>query len=372
MMLNMMSKLLKILSIILLAGFSSPSVSQVIVQFVPEIHGRSTDGLMWVKLNSMLNGSKTVILETTVIEKKAGRVLTISTAPFVLMPGNQSLRRDAVTSAGISFSNSNTARLVRQSSYFPEGEYEYCFRILSESKTNPEILGEQCFDHIVEPLTPLFLIEPYNKQSICDKRPVFTWQPSMPAIPGSQYRLTLAEIKPGQNFQEALVYNIPLINQSNIVAPMLLYPPSARELEESKKYAWQVTVYKDGIVLNRSEIWEFSIKCNDTPVVETATGFRDIEDLAKGNYYIAEGRVLFAISNAYEAADLQYSLICLNKPDQSFKKLPKVKLARGNNNITIDLSEKNGFKDGQHFIMTVRLPNGSSKQLRFIYKKKAE
>lgn len=368
----MMSKFFKILSIILLAGASTPSVSQVMVQFVPEIHGRSTDGLMWVKMNSMLNGNRTVILETIVTEKKAGKILTITTAPFLLMPGNQPLRRDAVSSAGISFGNNNTARLVRQSSYFPEGEYEYCFRVRSESKSNPEILGEQCFDHMVEPLTPLFLIEPYNKQSICDKRPVLTWQPSMPAIPGSQYRLTLTEIRQGQNSQEALVYNMPLINQSNIVVPMLLYPPSARELEEGRHYAWQVTVYKEGVVLNRSEIWQFSIKCNDTPAVESATGFRDIEDLAKGNYYIAEGSVLFAISNSYEKMPLQYSILSLNNPTQTFKKLPKVELKRGNNNISIELNEKNGFVDGSHYIMTVRLPNGSSKQLRFIYKKKAE
>ncbi len=118
-------------------------------------------------------------------------------------------------------------------------------------------------------------------------------------------------------------------------------------------------MYKDGIVLNRSEIWESFIKCNDTPVVETATGFRDIEDLVKGNYYIAEGRVLFAISNAYEATALQYSVLSLNKPEQTFKKMPKIKLNRGNNNIVIDLSENNGFTDGHHYIMTVRLPNGT-------------
>jgi hypothetical protein len=339
------------------------------IQFVPEIHGRSTDGLMWIKLNNLTGTSKTVVLETTVRERKAGKVLSITTNPFPLMPGNQSLSRNAVSSAGIWFASNNTARLIRQSSHFPEGEYEYCFRVMSESKTNPEILGEQCFDYMVEPLTPLFLIEPYHKQSICDKRPIFTWQPSMPAITGSQYRLTLAEIKAGQNMQEALVYNIPVINQSNITTPMLVYPPSSKELEEGKKYAWQVTVYKDGTILNRSEIWEFSIKCNDTTRVDAATGFRDIEDLTKGNYYIAEGKILFAVQNAYETTGLYYSVLCLNNPEQVFRNLPAIKLARGNNNISIELTEKNGFVDGNHYIMTVRLPNGTEKKLRFVYKK---
>jgi hypothetical protein len=149
---------------------------------------------------------------------------------------------------------------------------------------------------------------------------------------------------------------------------MLFYPPAARELQEGKRYAWQVTVYKDGMILNRSEIWDFNIKCNDTPAVEKFDGFRDIEDLAKGNYYIANGRILFAVYNAYEETNLQYSIFCLDKPDQVFKKLPRLKLKRGNNNIIIDLKENRSFTDGYHYILTVRLPNNTVKKLRFLYK----
>jgi hypothetical protein len=217
-------------------------------------------------------------------------------------------------------------------------------------------------------LTPLFLIEPYLKESICDKRPPFTWQPSLPAILGSLYRVTVAEIVNNQSATEALAYNLPLINQSNIVAPMLFYPPAAKELQEGKRYAWQVTVYKDGMILNRSEIWVFTVKCNDTPAIEKADGFRDIEDLARGNYYIANGRILFAVYNAYGETNLPYSIFCLDKPDQTFKHLPKLKLKRGNNNIIIDLLENRSFTDGFHYILTVRLPNNTVKKLRFLYK----
>jgi hypothetical protein len=258
---------------------------------------------------------------------------------------------------------------LRQSGIFPEGEYEYCFQVYRSDKTGrAELLSEQCFDYLVEPLTPLFLIEPYLKEKICEKRPSFTWQPSLPAIPGSQYRVTVAEMHPGQPANEALVYNLPLINQSYILSSLLLYPPSAKELEEGKSYAWQVTVYKEGIILNRSEIWEFSIKCNDTPAVDKEDGFRDIEDLAKGNYYIANGKIRFAVYNAYEETTLQYNMFCLNKPDQIFKHLPKVKLKRGNNNIVIDLTENKAFTDDYHYIITVRLPNNTEKKLRFLYK----
>lgn len=359
----------KLFIIIFCTCLCTISRSQIIVQFVPELQGRTTDGLLMAKFTNATAETKVVSVDIAVTEKKSGKVVMISTAPFNLMPGVNSIDRNAISAAVIRFSENNLARLLRQSGVFPEGEFEYCFQIYRQDKTGRgEMLGEQCFDYLVEPLTPLFLIEPYLKEKICEKRPSFTWQPSLPAIPGSQYRVTLAEMKSGQPANEALVYNLPLINQSNILSPMLIYPPAARELEEGKTYAWQVTVYKEGMILNRSEIWEFTIKCNDTPKVDKEDGFRDIEDLAKGNYYIANGKIKFAVYNAYEETNLQYSIICLNKPDQAVKHLPKVKLKRGNNNIVIDLTENDTFTDGYHYIMTVRLPNNTERKLRFLYK----
>ena len=54
--------------------------------------------------------------------------------------------------------------------------------------------------------------------------------------------------------------------------------------------------------------------------------------------------------------------------DYRFKKLPRLKLKKGNNNVTIDLSDNKSFTDGFHYILTVRLPNNTVKKLRFQYK----
>ncbi|NII25341.1 DUF973 family protein [Pseudoflavitalea sp. X16] len=345
------------------------AAGQVTFQFVPELQGRTADGLLWVKLNSQYQQPIISLVEISVSEKKAGKIISVTTGSFLLLPGANAISRNAASSAIIRFANNNLARLVKQSSSFPEGEYEYCFQLYRADKSGiRELLGEQCFDYLVEPLTPLFLIEPFLKEQTCDKRPTFTWQPSMPAIPGARYRLTLAEMKPGQAIQEALVYNLPLINQSNITSPILIYPAAAKSLEEGKSYSWQVTVYREGVILNRSETWEFTVKCNDTPVVEKTEGFRDIDDLAKGNFYIANGKLHFSLHNAYEKQTLKYSIFCLNKPDQVFKRLPAIKLQQGNNNITIDLAENSAFVDGFHYILTVHLVNGTTKKMRFTYK----
>jgi hypothetical protein len=360
----------KILILILVTiGAVQCTQSQVMVQFMPELHGRTVDGLMMAKLTSMSQQQQTAQMKVLVTERRSGLVLTLLSGPFALFPGTSPLPRGAFSSAGVRFADNNAGRMLRQSAQFPEGDYEYCFQVFKYDKVAAsDLLGEQCFSYMVEPLTPLFLIEPYHKDKLCDKRPVFTWQPALPAIPGAQYRLTLTEIKEGQVVTEALNTNIPIINQPGISSPMLLFPPSAKALEEGKKYAWQVTAYKDNLVLTRSEIWEFTIQCNTEPPKEPADGFRDIEDLVKGNFYIANGRILFAVNNPYEEENLKYAVLCLNDPSMKIKNLPRVKLKRGNNNITIDISENRSFTDGYNYILTIELPNGTTRKLRFLYK----
>lgn len=177
----------------------------------------------------------------------------------------------------------------------------------------------------------------------------------------------ISEIKNGQNATEALNYNLPVINQSNIVSPILPYPSIAPQLVKGKKYAWQVTAYKDQTVLNRSEIWEFTVDCQDSVKKVADDGYRDIEDLSRGNYYIAAGFLKFALVNPYQAQDLKYAITSLNNPDKKIKRLPKLKLKTGNNQVQIDLTATNSFTDEKYYILKVQLPNGTTKSLRFLY-----
>jgi len=178
--------------------------------------------------------------------------------------------------------------------------------------------------------------------------------------------LVLSEIKTGQNPTEALNYNLPVINQSHIIAPILPYPSIAPQLVKGKKYAWQVTAYKDQTVLNRSEIWEFTVDCQDSVKKVADDGYRDIEDLSKGNYYIASRYLKFALVNPYQAQDLKYTILPLNSPDKKIRRLPKLKIISGLNQIKIDLSLTN-LKSGEYYVLNAWLPNGSTRSLRFIY-----
>src|SRR6185312_10178950 len=97
-------------------------------------------------------------------------------------------------------------------------------------------------------------------------------------------------------------------------------------------------------------------------------GYRDIGDLTKGNYYIAVGAIRFAIINPYKAANFKYEIESLSKQGKKIKGLPKIKMETGKNKIMIDLADTDAFLDGDSYLMKLWMPDGSTKNLRFIYK----
>jgi hypothetical protein len=235
-----------------------PLKAQYTFAFMPEIQGRTIDGIYKVRIGNT-GAKQNVSLTITVTEARSGAIVTIKTPAFELMPGMNSTPPNAAYNAVVGFGVGKLATVVSQSGFFPEGDYDYCFQLYDGAAHSSNLLAE-------------------------------------------------------------------------------------------------------------SEIWDFKVDCERDSTKLPAEAFRSLEDLSKGNFYIARGQLLFAFNNTYEAATLEYSIRCLTKPEQQVKKLPKVKVARGLNQVVIDISENKSFTDGYFYIMDVKLPDGTQKQLRFIYK----
>ncbi len=345
--------------------------AQVSFSFIPEVQGRTVDGLFLVRIIQAETQRRTVRMVITVTERTAGRVATVQTQSFDLLPGGNPLPGGVARQASIQFSDNRTGAVTRQSGYFLEGDYDYCFQLF-EGKAGGVLLAEQCFQYFLQPFSPLMLIKPADGDVLCDKRPAFFWQPLLPNIPGVQYRLAMVALKAGQHKVEGMNVNLPLINQRNINTPMLFYPAGNRELEEGKKYAWQVTAYKGTTMLAQSEIWEFSCNCSNQEKDSIPEAFRDIEDLAKGNFYVAEGKIMFAMRNPYSEMNLSYTILPVTDPAEKIRKLKKIRLQRGMNHIVIDLRDNHTMKDGHYYQLQVKLPGGDSRILRFLYKQPLE
>ena len=357
------------ITFLLLLFTSSIVLAQVSIDFVPAVSGSTLDGLMNVRIVNV-GAKKTIKLEIMVVqdfEVSSEQVVHIVTEPFEVNAGVSTVPPTIVRTAKVKIGNGAAARFLQQNGYFPSGQYIYDYKIIVAS--TQEVLLEQTFMHELTPAAPLNLVEPYDKDEICELRPLLSWQPHFPMTAGAQYQLVLTEIKDKQHGIEALQYNLPLINQKGISANVMMYPAVARDLEKGKKYAWQVTAYKGTTVLNRSDVWTFSMKCADTVAeIKPQLSYRDIEDLAKGNFYMAQGRLSFVLVNSYAEQPLQYAISCLTDPKLRVKNLPVKTLARGRNKVDIDLSENKAFKQDYSYMLTVVMPNGQLKNLRFVYK----
>ncbi|AYL93828.1 DUF928 domain-containing protein [Mucilaginibacter celer] len=353
-----------LIALLVITAFTSKA--QINVQFVPEIYGRNISGLFNCQFINA-GARRQATLTISVSERNAGLIAMIRVPEFVIAPGSSPLPVTVARSAAIQIADNRLGRLAKQSNMFPEGDYDYCFELtFTGSDLGPQ---EQCFSYALAPFADLNLIDPYDGESNCNKRPLFTWQPLIPAVPGSYYQLVLAEIKNGQSATEAINYNLPLINQQNITTPLLTYPSIVRDLETGKKYAWQVSAYKDQTVLNRSEIWEFTVSCTDSIKKKVDTeSFREIDDLSRGNFYISTGHIKFAIVNSYEQQPLNYEIVPVDAPEKKIKHLPKVKLEPGKNFIDLDISALGSFKNDKYYLMNISLRNGVVKSLRFVYK----
>jgi hypothetical protein len=368
----MKSNLKKAIQIFILFFSLTPSLvhGQLVVNFFPGLYGQSLDGLIYAQiLNS--TGSELRIVETIKINELSGtNVANIKTAPFVLTQGSNSINRAAFANGRFNFSHSYYGNVLSQTGRLPEGEYEYCFEteIVGKKPDQVPALYENCFTLLLQPMTPLLLIDPADEDMICNKRPNLIWQLPAPLSADSRSRVILTELKEKQDIAEAIAFNVPVLNEGNVFGNMLTYPASAPELKEGRKYVWQVVVYTEKTILKKSEIWTFKVQCEEKQKIYSGNSYRELKEADDGNFYIADKVLSFSFNNPYGNQRLDYTIESLSNPHGPIKKLPKLKMNAGVNKFDLDLSDHHSFKSGEEYVLKIRLANNRELHLRFIYK----
>lgn len=349
------------------------SSAQVSVQFSPLMGGQSLQNLALTQINLTSSSSARMTLTIKVTEISGQPVVTIKTLPFYISKGVNPVERNAFANGLFSFGQNYFGNMVKQSGKFPEGEYECCFVEEIESK-DPGILPryEQCFNYQLRPLTPFLLIFPVDEDIICNKRPSFSWQPPLPLPLDAKFRLILTEMKDKQTPIESISNNEPIINQASLTANTLMYPVNIPELKEGVSYAWQVTIYSGLTIIKKSEIWTFTVKCQDDKKIPPGDSYRELKEVDNGDYYIANKYLRFSFYNPYSANILSYTIECLSDVKNVVKGLPKLQSLNGINKYDLDLTDNKSFKVGNEYLLKVYLPNNKQLRLRFIYKNEGE
>jgi hypothetical protein len=345
----------------------SPLSAQVNFNFIPAINGQTIEGLSMVQIVNTGGGTLTGALIITVKDVSGKVVVNVDIPKIGILPGGNTLHKGLLANSKMRFGSSPAASLTGQSGRFPEGEYEYCFRFMElQNKPNTDpVIHENCFQHTIQPATPLLLTDPFNGDQICNTRPSFSWQPPVPFTPDMRYRITVAEMQEKQDGITALANNRPVINLADVRQQFLTYPPQVPDLVKGKQYAWQVWAYSGNTLVTKSEIWQFTVKCDTVPVLKDS--YREAKPELDGSFYMAKEVLHFSFTNPYRAGKLDYTIQDLSDPLTEIKKLPKVNMKQGLNLVDLRLSSHRSFIHGHQYLMKIRNAGNKELVLKFSY-----
>lgn len=352
--------------LILILSFAGGASAQVNFTFLPELYGRHVDGLGTFQVQNAGSEKINGRVFITVTENTSGSaVVTVVTPFFVLSPGVTNFSKPVYSNSSFRFASTAHGAIAAQTRGIPPGDYTFCFTFVPQDKSRFSE-HENCFDGDIQPLAPLTLLNPGHLETICNKRPVLSWQPPMPASSAMRFRLLLTE-KKHDNPAEDLLMKAPLLLLDNITSPVINYPSVNPELKEGKTYYWQVVAYEKGVIISKSEIWEFTVQCKENVKPGPNDSYRELKLLVNGNYYIANRTLKFSFRNSYNIQKLQYSIVDIAGGGKKIKHVPEVKLQQGLNKIDIDLSDLD-LERGRHYVLKVYPFNEPPVEIRFIYK----
>jgi hypothetical protein len=228
------------------------------------------------------------------------QLIVVRSYPFVLQPGTNNSTAQNIRVAGAEYLGGSQSEYIKTTHNLPSGSFRACVSIILSGQQEPS--DEYC-DEIESDFNQfLYLIYPFDKDTVETTLPLLTWNHSEPFSAlgqGEFYRMIVSEIKDQQNSEEAISVNTPLMVRNNLSVHNLQYPYDAKELQAGKRYAWQVLKMANNIIINKTEAWEFVIR---KAPVEKELKYVALKQIVDANYYTSyNGKIYFKFSEEYNS-----------------------------------------------------------------------
>ncbi|RMF33403.1 MAG: hypothetical protein D6747_06985, partial [Chlorobiota bacterium] len=168
--------------------------------------------------------------------------------------------------SAIKFEDETLRQQAQATGQLPEGDYEFCARLLDATGREIGSTGTFCPRTTVMLPDPPMLLHPRNDSTLAaGAMPMFVWAPVTGALQPITYTLRVAPLFPGQAPVDALRLNALVLNVSNLVAPLYQYVPTDipfAAFPQAVGFVWQVEALgPDGRPATRnngrSEIFRF-------------------------------------------------------------------------------------------------------------------
>ena len=288
---------------------------------------------------------------------------------YTLRPGMNSLGAGLVHPQW-QFSSSGLRDLFFTYKTLPEGTYEYCVSVYPITTGNETSLNgfDECLYHKDDDIFLINLIDPEDKSKIQEYNPLLTWVANYSFSNELTYRLRVAEIKKGQNPENALMRNQPVLSESGLSANSLVYPLFGKPLASNQPYAWAVDAYYQGILLGGSEVWQFIIP-EDSGLVSFPAN-RSYIDIKKENgktqqYAMGQLKIKYILEK------FKKDTLSLRLVDGANKEIPlkpaKLGSAYGDNRYILNLKDSASLKHEHLYDLLITSKTGEKYDVPFEY-----
>jgi hypothetical protein len=295
-----------------------------------------------LNVNVMNNGSeKQARIVTQLYNSSNNILLTVRSGVFKVNKGMNAGGSADRRVESFEFSGADQANYLKTTHNLASGRYKVCSILSIEN--DPEKMDEFCEELEADFNQYLYLVNPFDGDTVDSKYPILSWTHSEPFSilnQGEFYRMIVSEVKKGQSAEDAMTVNSPVMVKNYLKEHQLQYPYDAKELKEGTKYTWQVQKLSDGVVINKTESWIFNTK----RISEVKSlKYVALKNQLDGSYYLAnEGLVYFKFSEEYRSrGQLNFNLT----DDKSQAVKAEIKKDEGNpENTTLKQSGDNRYE----------------------------
>lgn len=248
----------------------------------------------------MNSGIETMVtVETKLYSNNQDLILTVASKPFYLKKGlNTSVQLNILPATTV-YGSSGQADYVKRTHTLPNGKWRYCTTL-----AGVDVSDQLCDDIEAENTSFLYLVSPPDKEEIETFNPLLIWTHSEPftSQPASEsYRMVVAEMLPDQSPEVAINTNVPVYMKNNLTMHQVQYPFDAKALQPGKQYAWQVQQLSSGVIVNKTEAWQFHYKKPDDKPGKNYTYLR--QNLDGSTYYAVDEKIYFKFDEPYYTAE---------------------------------------------------------------------
>lgn len=256
-----------------------------------------------------------VAMEAEIINSMNEVVVSVNTLPFYLDNGMMNINPEELSFGRIHYNQSEQGQYLQGTKKLPSGLYKYCVKVTG---VKDNAVGDSYCQEISSLDNAfLFLVNPEDKEGIETKNPVLLWMHSEPfdvLTPNEEFKLVLVLLDKEQSAQSGISINPPIFYVNKVSVHNVQYPLDAPELISGERYGWQIQRVSNGIIIDRTEAWEFIIRSEEKVGDLAFVCLR--KNMDSGYYPVVNDKIFFSFQEKYSSKNISCAVYGSTKAEE--------------------------------------------------------